>query len=894
MSARPPSAKPVKHASPAAKAAAPKKTPSDSTNWALKKKPQAKKKAASSKGLAASRAGAKRPAPGKPRKAAGKDIIPYHRKPEALSAEDWQKALRKQFVPERPLGITRLDRGHPFFGDYSVHNPASGKSYKVALRDGGAGLNYCECLDFRTSHLGTCKHIEAVLGHVSRRRGAKKAIQEGYQPPYSSVYLHYGERRSVRLRIGTDKAQEFATLAPRWFGGDLVLKPGAVASFEIFLSRATALDEGFRCYDDALAFVLAGRENQRRKALIEKQWSSALALDGILKTRLYPYQRSGILFAAIAGRSLIADEMGLGKTIQAIGVAEVLRQSVGIQRVLIVCPTSLKYQWRSEIMRFSDLSVRVIEGQPHARSLQYAEGAFFTVTSYHAVSRDLDLIARMEPDMVILDEAQRIKNWKTLLARSVKRIESPYALVLTGTPLENNLEELYSIVSFIDPWKLGPFWRFLAEHQIRDPAGKVSGYQGLGQIGSLLSDMTLRRRKAEVLKDLPERIDKRIFVTMTEKQRGMHDEFGDTVRRIVRKWRMMGFLNEQDRQRLMIAMNQMRMVCDSTYILDQDQEHRHDTKIAELMGILDECLGDPEQKVVVFSQWERMTRLVAMELEGRGTGFRSLHGSVPSAARKELYDSFNMLPDCRVFLSTDAGSTGLNLQSASILVNLDLPWNPAVLEQRIGRIHRLGQKKNVTIINLIALDSIESRMLNLIGFKSELARGILDAGADTIFMNDDNHKRFMSTVEEIVAMPVDGVDAEVARGGGEEGEAAELEGRDGTASDDVGASGRHAASGKISAEDNDSLAISSKAEGHETAPPDAGELVARGLAFFSDLSRSLSAPGGAKALVASLSEKDPATGKTCIRIPIENEAAAAAALSTLVGLFSALGRGTGP
>jgi superfamily II DNA/RNA helicase len=344
----------------------------------------------------------------------------------------------------------------------------------------------------------------------------------------------------------------------------------------------------------------------------------------------------------------------------------------------------------------------------------------------------------------------------------------------------------------------------------------------------------------------------------------------------------------------MIAMNQMRMVCDSTYILDQDQEHRHDTKIAELMGILDECLGDPEQKVVVFSQWERMTRLVAMELEGRGTGFRSLHGSVPSAARKELYDSFNMLPDCRVFLSTDAGSTGLNLQSASILVNLDLPWNPAVLEQRIGRIHRLGQKKNVTIINLIALDSIESRMLNLIGFKSELARGILDAGADTIFMNDDNHKRFMSTVEEIVAMPVDGVDAEVARGGGEEGEAAELEGRDGTASDDVGASGRHAASGKISAEDNDSLAISSKAEGHETAPPDAGELVARGLAFFSDLSRSLSAPGGAKALVASLSEKDPATGKTCIRIPIENEAAAAAALSTLVGLFSALGRGTGP
>ncbi|MGO8694661.1 MAG: DEAD/DEAH box helicase [Rectinemataceae bacterium] len=815
------------------------------------------------------------------------EAVPYQRKPDSLGFEAWQKALRKQYVPPQSFEIRRLDGIHPIFGDYSVHNPASGRSYKVALRNGGrdgeGGLNYCDCLDFRTNRLGTCKHIEAVIATVSRKRGAKKAFREGYLPPYSSVYLHYDETRRVRLRVGTENVDAFTALGREYFDEDLVLKDESRARFETFLTRAAAIDEEFRCYDDALAFVLAGREEDRRRRRIETEFVAPESTEGLLKTRLYPYQRRGILFAAAAGRSLIADEMGLGKTIQAIGTAELLRLTAGIERVLVVCPTSLKYQWRSEIARFTDSSARVIEGQPQTRAKQYREEGFFKIVSYHALAHDLEAIARMAPDLVILDEAQRIKNWKTRIAQTVKRIESPFALVLTGTPLENNLEELYSIVSFIDPYKLGPFWRFLADHQVKDETGKLIGYRGLGNIGAALADITIRRRKSEVLDDLPERIDKRIFVSMTEKQRGIHDEFNELASLLVNRWRRKGFLTEQERQRLLILLNEMRMVCDSTYILDQDDDHRHDTKIGELMGILEESLGDPDQKVVVFSQWERMTRLVARELEARGIGYRSLHGGVPSAERKELFDSFNNLPECRVFLSTDAGSVGLNLQSASILVNLDLPWNPAVLEQRIGRIHRIGQKRNVTIINLISVDTIESRMLDLIGFKSDLARGILDSGDDSIFMGDDKHRRFMNAVEEIVvATDSEKAPAPVPERAEEEKESKELAGSEAEILDDDA----------VEVASNDIVPPAPGSHLRKDTVPDPGELVARGVSFLADLSRSLAAPGGAKAIVEALSETDPETGATWLKIPVESRAAAAEALSTLTSLFSLISSGS--
>jgi SNF2 family DNA or RNA helicase len=206
-------------------------------------------------------------------------------------------------------------------------------------------------------------------------------------------------------------------------------------------------------------FVLENRENNRRNLLISDSYNENNSLDHLIDTTLFSYQKEGILFAAKAGRSLIADDMGLGKTIQAIATAELLKKEFKISNVLIVCPTSLKYQWQSEIQKFTKSTVKVIEGSPHIRESQYLSDEFYKVVSYHTLKNDIKTINKAEVDLVILDEAQRIKNWKTKLAQGVKKINSRYTVVLTGTPLENKLEDLYSIIQFIDPFKLGPYYQ---------------------------------------------------------------------------------------------------------------------------------------------------------------------------------------------------------------------------------------------------------------------------------------------------------------------------------------------------------------------------------------------------------------------------------------------------
>ena len=364
---------------------------------------------------------------------------------------------------------------------------------------------------------------------------------------------------------------------------------------------------------------------------------------------------------------------------------------------------------------------------------------------------------------MILDEAQRIKNWSTRTARSVKKIASPYAIVLTGTPLENRLEELVSIVQFVDQHRLGPTFRFLHDHQILDEFGKVVGYRSLDGIGKTLAPILIRRRKAEVLHQLPERLEKRFFVPMTPQQMEHHEENREVVGRIVAKWRRYRFLSEADQRRLMIALQNMRMACDSTYLLDQKTDHG--AKADELATLLDEIFERPDTKAVIFSQWLRMHEVLIRRLEGRAWSHVLFHGGVESGKRKDLVDRFREDPRCRAFLSTDAGGVGLNLQHASVVVNVDLPWNPAVLEQRIGRVHRLGQTRPVQVVSFVAKGTIEEGMLSVLGFKRSLFAGILDGGESEVFLGGSRLKRFMESVEGVatrIPVPVAEEPPEVA------------------------------------------------------------------------------------------------------------------------------------
>ena len=675
--------------------------------------------------------------------------------PPDLSPVDWQRGLRRQFGREQAFGLENLS-SEPFFSDFRISNPVSKSSYRVAIRGLGPGGNFCSCPDYATSELGTCKHVEFTLARLLKKRGAKTAFARGYQPAFSELYLRNEGKRSVHFRAGTDCPPALRKAATGLFdaGHDGMLPDERLGELDHFMTLASKSGHEFRAYDDALDFLAARRDADRRAAKLAQLFPRGAAdpnLLALLKTPIYPYQAEGALFVARAGRALIGDDMGLGKTIQAIAATEILARHFGVSKVLVICPTSLKYQWQSEIMRFSgrrgEHAARVINGGRAQRQKDYAEDGFCKITNYEKLRPDLDLIAAWAPELVIVDEAQRVKNWNTIAARALKRVDSPYAIVLTGTPLENKLEELISIVQFVDQHRLGPTWKLLHEHQVKDEVGRVTGYTGLEKIGQTLAPVMIRRRKSEVLWQLPSRTDQNLLVPMTEMQMLYHQENADVVAKIVQRWRKTRFLSDKDQRRMTCALQNMRMSCNSTYLLDQETDHG--VKVDELAALFDELFTEPDAKAVVFSQWTRTHDIVIRRLEARGLGYVSFHGGVSSEKRPALVERFRDDPACRVFLSTDAGSTGLNLQHASTLVNMDLPWNPAILEQRIARIHRLGQTRPVQVINFVAKGTIEEGMLSVLAFKRSLSAGILDGGSGEISLGGSRLNRFMKDVENV-------------------------------------------------------------------------------------------------------------------------------------------------
>jgi hypothetical protein len=817
------------------------------------------------------------------RKFKAKILVSNTRKPAGLTVEEWQTTLRKQ-IAEKSLFTIQNNGEGPVFSDYSVHNAATKNTYKVALRSADNSLNFCSCYDFKTNQLGTCKHIEAVLLKISKKPALRKALLQPYNTAYSSIYIEYRGLQKVMLRIGTENEKAFKLLKNDYCNPDGSLHQKAFEAIDTLLQKAYKINPTFRCYEDALAHIINWRQKKQRQShlapFIKKK---KLPTIKSLKVKPFPYQTEGILFCAAAGRSILADDMGLGKTIQAIGVAQLLQEYHQVQKVLIICPTSLKYQWQSEIEKFTSARSTVVEGSYLKRQLLYKqEGSLYKIASYNMAVNDLQFINEYQPDLIILDEAQRIKNWQTKVSQAIKKLQSKYALVLTGTPVENKMQELYSLVQFVDPLQLGSLYNFISAHEQTDETGKVTGYKNLHDVKERLKHILLRRTKKQVLSQLPLRIDKNLFVDITHQQKVIHSEYAEMVMKLVTRWKKLGFLKEEDRQRLMIALNMMRMVCNSTYILDQETNHQ--TKLDELFNILEEIIATGDEKIVIFSQWERFTRLIALELDRLQIGYANLNGNIPSHKRKDLFDRFNKDEKCRIFLSTDAGGVGLNLQAGSYLLNMDLPWNPAVLEQRIGRIYRQGQKRNVNIINFVAQNTIEHGMLGKLKFKAALAEGILDNGEANIFIGDSKFNVFMQGIEGL--MTDVSINFSPSAISPEEAIAEETTAEEKSAKDIA-----------VTVYDDDDVKQTNISTEHKqsenliTPTPDAGQqLIQTAASFFTQLSNVLSDTKSTENLVQSLTKKDESTGQTYLQIPVENEAVIKNAISLLAGLFKGMGK----
>ncbi len=413
--------------------------------------------------------------------------------------------------------------------------------------------------------------------------------------------------------------------------------------------------------------------------------------------------------------------MGLGKTIQGVGVAELLFREAGIRKVLVVCPASLKPQWRSEIERFSGRSTEIVTGSAQDRARSYAGDTFFTICNYEQVLKDILAIEKTRWDLIILDEGQRIKNWEAKTSRVIKGLASRFALVLSGTPLENRLDDLHSVVSFIDPHQLGPSFRFLHRHQRRNDEGTLTGFKNLDDLRERLKPILLRRTRDSVRLDLPPRTIEIVRVAPTDQQKAMHDAHMQTVAQIVRK----SYLTEMDLLRLRMALLMCRMAADSTFLVDK-QQPSWSSKLDRLGELFDAIDGEPDRKVILFSEWTTMLDLIEPLLDARKLAFVRLDGSVPQKKRQQIVSEFQSDERVRFFLTTNAGSSGLNLQAANTVINVDLPWNPAMLEQRIARAHRMGQTKPVCVFVLVTEQTLEENLLATLATKHGLAMAALD------------------------------------------------------------------------------------------------------------------------------------------------------------------------
>ena len=603
--------------------------------------------------------------------------------------------------------------------DYTITSATSGKTHRLALRGWERGESYCSCPDFRKNTLGTCKHLLHALGKLRRRLPAA-VRNRPYVRKRVSIALRYGEDLALVVQAPERLEPAARRLLKPLLGQPVEDVPDLVRRVQ----RLEQLGHDVVIYPDAeehIDRVLFAERMAREVAAIRTSPERHPLRAELLRTTLLPFQLDGIAFAVGAGRAVLADDMGLGKTIQGIGIAELLARDARIERVLIVCPTSLKSQWRSEIRRFSDRSCQLVLGRADQRFEQYDSDAFFTVCNYEQVLRDVLAIEQVRWDLIILDEAQRIKNWEAKTSRLITALRSRYALALTGTPLENRLEELYSVVNFIDDRRLGPAFRFLHRHRVVDERGRVQGYKNLAELRKQLAPVLLRRTRGQVLGQLPERTTDIVRITPTDEQLDLHNTHMRIVSRIVKK----AYLTEMDLLRLRKALLMCRMAANSTVLVDK-QRPGYSSKLEELASIIERLAAERGRKVVLFSEWTTMLGLVEPILHDQQIDYVRLDGSVPQKKRQALVHRFQNDDSCRFFITTNAGSTGLNLQAADTIINVDLPWNPAVLEQRIARAHRMGQKRPVHVFVLVSEGTIEDKLLGTLAAKRDLALAALD------------------------------------------------------------------------------------------------------------------------------------------------------------------------
>ncbi len=453
-----------------------------------------------------------------------------------------------------------------------------------------------------------------------------------------------------------------------------------------------------------------------------------------LQLSLRPYQLAGFrwlhFLSEVGWGGILADDMGLGKTAQAISMLLYFKNQNHSLKSLIICPTTLIYNWENEVKKFApSLSFHIHHGTVRARTVEELATHDIVITTYGTLRSDIQMLMKTSFDFVVLDESQAIKNPFSKVTRAACLIKGKHRICMSGTPLQNNTFDLYAQMNFLNPGLLGSVEFF--RNEFSNPIDKMADEVQKEHLRKILYPFILRRTKEQVAKDLPEKTETIIFCEMEDKQRAIYEAYRSAYRE-----KILGTIDEQGVGRSQLTILQglmkLRQICDSPAILNEDEKHPNDSiKLEELTRELTENIG--EHKALVFSQFLGMLALIRKQLEKEQIEYEYFDGSTSPGDREKAIQNFQNNEKCRVFLiSLKAGGVGLNLTAADYVYIVDPWWNPAVEQQAIDRTHRIGQTKNIFAYRMICKDTIEDKILKLQERKRILARELI--ADDTSFV----------------------------------------------------------------------------------------------------------------------------------------------------------------
>lgn len=468
---------------------------------------------------------------------------------------------------------------------------------------------------------------------------------------------------------------------------------------------------------------------------LENDYEIPASMEQILRE----YQKSGFLWMktleANGFGGILADDMGLGKTVQVIAF---LQSQLEVREglALIVTPASLVYNWKSELERFApniDVTMAVGSVEERCAIIQHIGGSGIVITSYDLLKRDIQEYGEKVFDTLIIDEAQYIKNANTQATKAVKKLSAKFKLALTGTPIENRLSELWSIFDFIMPGFLYSSKKFRVEFE--NAIVKNGDAERMQILTKMVAPFILRRKKKDVLKDLPDKVEESRVVVLGEEQKKIYEAYQKRLQMTIASKSEADF--NTSKIQILAELTKLRQICcDPRLFLDNYQDES--AKLEMCMQLVCNAV-DGGHKILLFSQFTTMLELIQMRLRKEKISFYTITGSVTKEKRSQLVKDFNH-DDTSVFcISLKAGGTGLNLTSADIVIHYDPWWNVAVTDQATDRAHRIGQKQVVTVYKLVAKNTIEEKIMSLQEKKRELADQLLDGEgiANTSFTKED-------------------------------------------------------------------------------------------------------------------------------------------------------------